>query len=170
MRVGGEITTRVAIESDVEAICAFGEAHIRDHYEPLIGTAAAEKQVRDWWNTCVIEDAVADGAILIAEHQGSMIGVAQVSARAQPPTIYKLYVHPVHRGRGVGPILLDAVIASLPYGTSRLAIEHFAANERAGSFYEREGFAIDRTITDPSGDASVDIVWRSRELPSSPEQ
>jgi GNAT superfamily N-acetyltransferase len=54
--------------------------------------------------------------------------------------VYKLYVHPGHRGRGLGRQLLDALIRQLPADADRLYIEHFAANGRAGAFYEREGF------------------------------
>lgn len=158
------MATRAAEEADVAAVCAFGEAYIRPHYEPLIGVAAAERQVRDWWNARVIDRAVADRAIIVAESRDGLIGVAQFSAGAQPPTVYKLYVHPAWRGRGVGSILLDAVIRSLPADTTRIAVEHFAANERAGSFYDREGFVIDHVSEDRSGDPALAIVWRIKTL------
>lgn len=38
--------------------------------------------------------------------------------------------------------------------TDKVYIEHFGANVRAGAFYEREGFTVERT--------EQDIVWRSR--------
>ena len=50
---------------------------------------------------------------------------------------------PRHRGRGLGRRLLDALIAQLPADARRLYIEHFVANHRAGTFYEREGFTVD---------------------------
>ncbi len=64
--------------------------------------------------------------------------------------VYKLYVHPRHRGRGLGLRLLDALTRQLPANADRLYIEHFVANERAGAFYEREGFTVDRIESSPT--------------------
>jgi len=114
MPAEGEVATRVATQDDVAAVCDFGATHIPPHYEPLIGTTAAAGQVRDWWSPRVIAQAIGDRAMILAESEDRLIGVAQVDARAQPPTLYKLYVHPAWRGRAVGRILLDAVLGSLP--------------------------------------------------------
>jgi hypothetical protein len=46
----------------------------------------------------------------------------------------------------------------------RLYIEHFAANERAGAFYEREGYGVERTEPSPNGDPALAVVWRVRRL------
>ena len=43
-------------------------------------------------------------------------------------------------------------------------LEHFAANERAGAFYEREGFVVDRIEPHPSGDPARATVWRVRNI------
>jgi hypothetical protein len=45
-----EPVVREAGRDDVVAICRFGDAYIRPHYAPLIGAAAADEQVRRWWN------------------------------------------------------------------------------------------------------------------------
>ena len=78
--------------------------------------------------------------------------------------IYKLYVDPAHRGRRVGPRLLQALIAQLPEDAERVFLEHFAANQRAGAFYEREGFVVDRV--EPAPDPALAVVWRVRDLPA----
>jgi ribosomal protein S18 acetylase RimI-like enzyme len=48
--------------------------------------------------------------------------------------VYKLYIHRQHRGRGLGPQLIDALARQLPADADWLYIEHFVANERAGAF------------------------------------
>lgn len=78
--------------------------------------------------------------------------------------VYKLYVHPRHRGRGLGPQLLDALTRQLPAGVDRLWIEQLVANERAGAFYEREGFIAERIEPSPTGDPALAVVWRARDL------
>jgi ribosomal protein S18 acetylase RimI-like enzyme len=45
-----------------------------------------------------------------------------------------------------------------------LYIEQFAANERAGAFYERLGFTVERIEASPTGDPALAVVWRARRL------
>jgi GNAT superfamily N-acetyltransferase len=149
---------------DVLAVCKFGEAHIRPHYTPLIGAEAADAQVRHWWNHEQISAAVTAGLVVIAEADGEVVGVGQRGRSGDKHVVYKLYVHPEHRGGGIGPRLLDALIAQLPSDADRLYIEHFAANHRAAGFYERERFVVDHVEPSPDGDAALDVVWRCRDL------
>lgn len=157
-----ETVVRAAVAEDVPVICRFGEEVVEDHYRPLIGEEAAAAQVRDWWNRDRITEAVESGLVIIAETGGNVIGVAQRGRHGNDHVVYKLYVHPEHRGRGIGPRLLDAIAARLPAGVDRLYIEHFAANTRASAFYEREGYVVDRIEPSPSGDARRDVIWRVR--------
>ena len=80
--------------------------------------------------------------------------------------VYKLYLHPQHRGRGLGLQLLDALIRQLPANADRLYIEHFAANERAGAFYEREGYTVEQIEPSPTEDPALGVVWRVGHLDS----
>lgn len=155
---------RDARNDDVVAICRFGEAHIRPHYAPLIGAAAADEQVRRWWNDTHIGAAVAESLVVIAEADGQLVGVGQRGRRGADHVVYKLYVHPQHRSRGLGPQLIDALARQLPANVDRLYIEHFVANERAGTFYEREGFTVQRIEPSSTGNPALGVVWRARHL------
>ncbi|WP_084432785.1 GNAT family N-acetyltransferase [Kibdelosporangium aridum] len=170
MASGIEAVLRNAEHGDVAAICRFGDAHIRCHYEPLIGARAADEQVRRWWNETVIGAAVAEGLVVVAEVDGQLVGVGQRGRRGDDHVIYKLYVHPQHRGRGLGPQLLRALISRLPAGAERLYIEHFVGNERAGDFYEREGFTVQRIEPSRTSDPALGVIWRARRLGSPPQE
>ena len=159
-----EPVLRDARHDDVVAICRFGEAHIRPHYAPLIGAAAADEQVRRWWNETHIGAAVAEGLVVAAEADGQLVGVGQRGRSGDDHVVYKLYLHPRHRGRGLGPQLLAALTRRLPANADRLYIEHFVANERAGAFYEREGFIVQRIEPDHTGNPALGVVWRARHL------
>ena len=159
-----EPVVRDAEDDDVAAICRFGEEHIPAHYAPLIGSAAAEAQVRTWWNETHIGTAVDRGLVVVAEADGQLVGVGQRGRCDEGHVVYKLYVHPDHRGGGLGARLLDALVNRLPADAERLFIEHFAANGRAGAFYEREGFTVDRIEPSPTGDPRLAQVWRVRAL------
>jgi len=160
---------RIATRDDVAAICGFGDAYIRPHYAPLIGAEAADEQVRRWWNETTVSAAVAQGSVVVADAGGELLGVGQRGRSGDEHVVYKLYVHPQHRGRGLGRLLLGAITEQLPPDADRLYIEHFLANERAGAFYERAGFRVERIESSPTGNAALGIVWRVRELVPSPQ-
>jgi len=164
MTSGAGPVERDARDDDVAAICGFGEAHIRPHYAPLIGAEAAAAQVRDWWHEAYVGAAVARGLVVVAEADGQVVGVGQRGRSGQDHVVYKLYVDPRYRGRGLGPRLIDALTRQLPADADRLYIEQFAGNDRAGAFYEREGFAVERVEPSPTGDPALDRVWRVRRL------
>ncbi|MBT0993531.1 GNAT family N-acetyltransferase [Cellulomonas sp. DKR-3] len=147
---------------DVPAVQAFGEQHVPPHYTPLVGAEAAAEQVRRWWGREYLTRAAAAGQLVLASSDGSLVGVAQSGARDGDAVVYKLYVHPGWRGRGVGRLLLGALVDRLPPGADRLWVEHVAANERAGAFYEREGFVVDRVDAGATGDPARAQVWRVR--------
>ncbi len=153
---------RDAAADDIAAICRFGEVHVRAHYVPIIGEGPADEQVRRWWNETYIAEGVARGQVVVADDGGELVGVGQRGRNGADHVIYKLYVHPDHRGRGIGPLLIAGLVRQLPPGTDRLFIEHFAGNERAGAFYEREGFAVDHV--EPGASDALAVVWRVREL------
>ena len=166
------IVVRDAVGGDVAGVCGFGAEHVPPHYAPLIGMEAAEDQVRRWWNAAEIGRAVAEGLVVVAEAGGEgaggrdseLVGVGQRGRRGDEHVVYKLYVHPGFRGRGIGPRLIDALIGHLPPDADRLYIEHFVGNGRAGAFYEREGFTVDRIEEAASGDPARSVVWRVRRL------
>ncbi|HKO27351.1 MAG TPA: GNAT family N-acetyltransferase, partial [Solirubrobacteraceae bacterium] len=127
MAAGAEPVVRDARSDDVAAICRFGEAHIPPHYAPLIGSEAAAEQVRRWWNEAHVGGAVAAGLVVVTEAGGQLVGVGQRGRSGADHVVYKLYVHPGQRGRGIGPRLLEALTRQLPPDADRLYIEHFVA-------------------------------------------
>jgi len=164
MESGAEPVVRDATPTDVAAICRFGETHIPPHYSPLIGAEAAQAQVRNWWNETQISAAVAAGVVVVAEADEDVVGVGQRGRAGDDHVVYKLYVHPEQRGHGLGPRLLGALIQQLPPDAQRLYIEHFVANERAGDFYEREGFSVERVEPGPAQNPALGVVWRARDV------
>lgn len=168
MASNAEPTVRDAMHDDVLAIRQFGAAQIRPHYTPLIGAAAADEQVRQWWNEAHLGAAVAEGGVVIAEADGNLVGVGQRGRSGADHVVYKLYLHPRYRDRGLGVRLLDALTRQLPADADRLCIEHFVGNERAGAFYEREGFTVVRIEPGPTDNPALGVVWRARPLATSP--
>lgn len=149
---------RPAVPGDIAAICRFGEEHIPPLYTPLIGAEAAREQLRFWTETQITR-AVTRDLMVVAEENGRIVGVGQRGRRVpgedSDHVIYKLYLDPDVRGRGIGPRLIAALTAQMD--ADKVYIEHFVQNERAAKFYEREGFQVERI--------EQGIVWRSLTRP-----
>ena len=165
METEHKVAIRLADEHDVDAIARFGAAVIPPHYEPLIGKAAAQEQVDRWWARERLTAALSNGVLLVAvDDANQLVGVAEVGRWEGDPVIWKLYVHPERRGRGIGRALLRAAISEVPRPASRVILEHFAGNKRAATFYEREGFTVRRVEPSPTGVPALGVVWRARRL------
>jgi GNAT superfamily N-acetyltransferase len=160
----GDLAIRTARAEDIEAICAFGSAFIPDHYEPPIGAEPAHAQVERWWNKSRIGAAVDSGQVVVATSDDEIVGVAERGHWAGDHVVWKLYGHPDHRGRRIGPRLLAALIEQLPPEADRLLVEHFAANVRAGTFFAREGFRYLRAEPGAEDRPSMAVVWRALDL------
>lgn len=161
MEVGtAEPRIRDAELDDVGDICGFGEAHIPEHYAPILGEELANAQVEHWWNEAHIGAAVDAGTVVVAEAGGEVVGVGQRGRAGTDHVIYKLYVHPTWRGHGLGPRLIDRLVQQLPPEAERIGVEHFAGNERAAAFYAREGFDVERI--EPGPTPALAVVWRAR--------
>lgn len=161
---------RGADARDVRAVCEFGATYVPAHYAPLIGGPAADAQVVRWWSQEQIGTAVSEGLVVVAEEGDRIVGVAQRGRAGVDHVIYKLYVDPRCRGHGLGPRLIEALVDQLPPDATRVCVEHFAGNERAGAFYEREGFTVERVDASAGGDPALDVVWRVRTRPGSSDR
>lgn len=90
--------------------------------------------------------AAADEEVFVAVEGDRIVGLA---ALYRPQSfLHSLYV--AERGRGVGKVLLDHVIAA---AGGRLSLKCQAANRRAQAFYLREGFRCVEAGQD------TDVAW-----------
>lgn len=163
-----DFTVRAARPSDAEAISAFGARVVPSHYAPILGVEVAEGQLR-WWTSERIAASIADSRIQVAMNGDDVVGVCETGAFDDEQVIWKLYVAPRSRSRGIGVALLERAMAKLPADTDHVLVEHFAGNTRAAAFYDREGFRVLRTDPAASGDPAAAVVWRIRDLSSTPE-
>lgn len=84
----------------------------------------------------------AGGAILMARHEGSVIGT--VALRLVNPTVYeftKMAVAPAYRGSGIGKALSDAAIArARALGGTKIVLYSNRKLETAINLYRKLGF------------------------------
>lgn len=154
---------RLAVTDDMGAIIAFGEDVVLPHYAPILGAEAAQSQL-EWWTRDRIESAILAHRVHVAVDGGTVVGVCETGEFAGEQVIWKLYLAPDFRGYSLGAQLLYDAIDALPAGAGHVLVEHFAGNDRAGHFYQRQGFDLARTEEAPTGDPKAAVVWRRRDL------
>jgi ribosomal-protein-alanine N-acetyltransferase len=100
--------------------------------------------------------ASGDRLLLVATADGAVAGYASAEEERVPATalkratavlhLHELAVHPAHRRRGIGRLLLRAVRdAAATRGLATVSLDVYAFNAEARALYEAEGFAPLRT-------------------------
>lgn len=163
---------RAATIEDVPALVEFGAAYVPSFYAPIIGEKAAAAFL-EWWSENYFNQAINGKNVFVAvapaEDRAAntaerIVGVAEWGTHEGQPVLWRLYVAPDLRSRGVGAQLLQQIIAALPESSKTLLTEHVGGNLRAAAFYEREGFKLLRRDAHASGDTNRDTVWREKQL------
>jgi len=157
------VTVRFAEMSDLVAVRDFGRRVVVGFYESIGLPEYGRTVVTRYWEADAQEGAIADRRVIVADDDGTIVGVAEFGWYEEEPIMWKLYVEPMMRGRGIGSMLVDEVIAAVAGGASSVLTEHAAENERAARFYDRHGFNV--AWIDEGQGPGASTVWRRKQLP-----
>ncbi len=83
---------------------------------------------------------------LVAEDAGKVVGYAVARVDEGSALLLSIAVHPQHRRRGIGALLLRSIIRQLPEEVEYLDLQVAVSNRVAISFYEKHGFEKIRII------------------------
>ncbi len=99
---------------------------------------------------------VGEDQIWVYESEGAPLGFLAI----QGEFIDRLYVHPEHHRRGIGQALLMKARQLLP---KHMWLYTHAANKMARSFYEKNGFIVEKygVSPEPESEPDVEYHWRA---------
>lgn len=144
-------TIRPAARTDLPRIGRLGALLVAEHhdFDPRRFLAARNRTPADYARFMGTQLDNPDAVILVAEERGDVIGYAfgtvegydYMALRGPAGVLQDIIVDPEYRGRGVGRLLLDAMLATLQArGVPRVVLSTAAGNESAQQLFSSAGF------------------------------
>lgn len=145
------IIVRPAAPADLPVLGRLGALLVRLHHEfdPARFIAATPRTDGGYASWLGTQLAASDVVVLVAERDGAVLGYTYagiegadyMALRGPAGVLHDIVVDPVHRGQGVGRLLLDATVAALTArGAPRVVLSTAARNESAHRLFESAGF------------------------------
>lgn len=103
------------------------------------------RRMHDEWVSGVLRFSRPGERVALARAEGRVIGVGGLCCdpylkAGDVGRLRHMYVHPAHRGSGVGRRLLEFLLCDWAQNFSRIRLR--AANDASGRFYEAYGFQV----------------------------
>jgi ribosomal protein S18 acetylase RimI-like enzyme len=159
-------TVRRATPADLPTIGRLGALLVGEHhdFDPQRFLAAGRGTPKGYASFMSTQLEDPDAAVLVADYHGEVIGYAYaavegydyMSLRGPAGVLHDLIVDSGHRGRGVGRLLLDAVLEFLrSRGAPRVVLSTAERNEAAQRLFASVGFRrtmieMTRELDDPA--------------------
>lgn len=155
---------------DVEKVAALVDGSWRRTYAPLMGdgpvaSASAARHRPEQFLREIASPRVA--SFVAVDAQSRIVGHAMAEMMADGEVrLERLHLDPVHFGSGLAADLLHATIAAFTGEGNVMSLEVLEGNERALSFYRRQGFDIVERRGACGGIEGLPTLLMARPLPS----
>ena len=150
-----DILLRSATSEDASAVAGVLIQSRAEHLQ-FAPSAHSPDDLRTW----VADRFIPTTDVIVAEHEGQVIGVLATSYIQGTSWIDQMYVQPGWTGVGVGKQLLDHAHQRLP---RPIRLYTFQANVGARRFYERHGYqAIELTDGQTNEERCPDVLYELR--------
>lgn len=156
------LVIRAAEESDLMAVLDVGHGTWPSTYGPVAGDDYVAMGLAKWWTKDSTLPAILSGRVTLAEVDGEVVGMASVGPHEGQLALWKLYVLPVHQGKGIGSALFESVRSRASDQYSWIRLSYMDGNTSAETFYRSKGFVeIGR---ESGGEGIPQSIWLQLDL------
>jgi ribosomal protein S18 acetylase RimI-like enzyme len=153
------VVLRAATSDDLDPIVGVFLACWRQSYAGLLPDSAIEAMTDEraiaLWTRVLAEPT---GTVMVAERDGTVLGVTRFAAEGDEGVVHSLYVAPDARGLGLGTSLLDTAFETLrSAGARSVVLWVFAVNTPSIAFYRGRGWV-------PDGQTRTEVEFGEPEL------
>lgn len=157
------MTARSASADDIEAVRTIARDSWEVDYPGILSRETAEEAVENWYSREQVRSAVEDplAFLLVAERDAEPVGFVHAGLYDDTGAVLRLYVHPDHRGEGIGTELFEGVRDRLfEHDVERLRAMVLADNDPGNEFYRYLGLArVDSAETTIGGESFTEHTY-----------
>lgn len=144
------MTIREATADDIEGIRQVAETSWNTDYPDILSRESLDEGFDEWYSPAQIRDSLewSRALLVVAERDDDVVGFAHAVWEIEENTgdILRVYVHPDHRGEGIGRELFEAVRDDLAnHGVDEIHAMVLEDNDLGNAFYEEFGFEWETT-------------------------
>jgi len=157
------MTVRSATADDIGAVREIARDSWEVDYPGILSRETVDEAVEDWYGREQVRSAVEDplAFLLIAERDSGPVGFVHAVLDDDTGAVLRLYVHPDHRGEGIGTELFAAIRDRLfEHDIERLRAMVLAENDPGNEFYRDLGMEqVDSGETTIGGESFTEHTY-----------
>ncbi|MFC7045685.1 GNAT family N-acetyltransferase [Halobacteriaceae archaeon GCM10025711] len=137
------MNVRPATADDVEGIRRVAQASWNDDYPTILSRETVDDAVDEWYDPERMREELQRSVTVsfVADADGDVVGFSHALWNREDGVVFRLYVHPDHRHRGIGTELLDRTCDELfDRDVDAVRAMVLAENELGNAFYRHYGF------------------------------
>jgi ribosomal protein S18 acetylase RimI-like enzyme len=157
------MSVRPASTDDIEAVRTVARDSWEVDYPEIMSRETVDEAVDRWYSHEQVRSAVENPRmfLLVAERDTGPVGFVHAFLNGQTGVVLRLYVHPEHRGEGIGTRLFEEMRDQLfEHGVERLRAMVLAANDPGSRFYRSLGLErVDSGETTAGGESFAEHTY-----------
>lgn len=148
---------KITLEDDIEELSKFASEIVKEHFDPIIGSAQNDYMIKKFQSVAAITDQLEHGYnyYFVNDDMGKHIGFMAFYMRKDEMYLSKFYLKKACRGRGYAHKMLDFVIAEAVRAGVNAITLNVNRNNSAILAYEKMGFVKTREEVNDIGNGFV---------------
>jgi ribosomal protein S18 acetylase RimI-like enzyme len=137
----------------------------KDTYGNHLSQETLDEVYKNWQSIEFLTQQIENPAIYfpLAKEEDEVLGLATTFRREDTILMFRLYVSPQHQRKGIGELLLKAVMEHFQ-GAKKIQLNVEAMNPKGQSFYKKQGFKEIKRGEEKIGNEGIEVILMEKAL------